>query len=279
MRRPHGATRSGYEGNASWRSPATGEVFSFRPIPEERRRGIGNSGYSLEPDVLLSLAGDDPRELVPGGAHRRLGTAEREYLASSELCGTCHDVRLFGTDVLGRAKGEHFKRLRNGYTEWLAYRDARAARGMRAPSCQDCHLSSFPGVCVAAVPGEIHSRVTPLEASGCPPGTRFERREPGDLTLSLVAAGSTVPRPSHPHYLTAVEVPLAPRFDPALASERALDPAGIPLGARARRDLLLARSLTLALGVIRRTDGELEVPLTVENVGGPRTRAIRCFSF
>jgi eukaryotic-like serine/threonine-protein kinase len=268
MRRPHGASRSSYEGNASWRSSATGAVFSFRPTPEDRRNRIGNSGYALDANVLLALAGDDPRELVPGGAHRSLATEDREYLGSSELCGTCHDVRLFGTDVLGRARGEHFKRLRNGYTEWLAYRDARAARGLRAPSCQDCHLSSFPGVCVVSAAGEAApAAVSALETSSCPPGTHFERREPGALPLSLVAASSTVSRPTHPHYLSAVEVPLAPSFDLALASDRALDPAGIPLGMRARRDLLLARALRLELGTLGRAGGELEVPVTVENVG------------
>jgi hypothetical protein len=268
MRRPHGASRSNYEGNATWRSPATGAVFSFRPGADDRRSRIGNSGYALDPSVLLAVEGDEPSELVPGGAHRALTAADREYLGSSELCGTCHDVRLFGTDVLGRAKGEHFKRLRNGYTEWLAYRDARAARGLSAPTCQDCHLSSFPGVCVATVRGALAPLAgSPLEAASCPPGTHFERREPGELPWSLVAVSSTEPRPSHPHYLSAVEMPLSLRFDPALASDRALDSAGIPLGMRARRDLLLARSLKLELGPLARVGNELEVPVSVENVG------------
>jgi eukaryotic-like serine/threonine-protein kinase len=268
MRRPHGRAPAAYEGNASWRSPETGAVFSFRPSADERRNRIANSGYALDPGVLLALAGDEPSELVPGGAHRRLSAADREYLASSELCGTCHDVRLFGTDVLGAARGDHFKRLRNGYTEWLAYRDGLRARGLVAPTCQACHLSSFPGVCVATDHGPFPpGPVSALEASSCPPGTRFSRREPGELPLALWASDSIVRRPSHPHYLTAVEVPLAPGFDLTLAAERALDPAGIPLGARARRDLLLARSLRLELGALRRSRGELEIPVTVENVG------------
>jgi hypothetical protein len=268
MRRPHDSSRAGYEGNPSWRSPETGRLFSFRTTVEERRDRIGNSGYALDPAVLLALAGDDPRELVPGGAHRRLSTADRDYLASSELCGTCHDVRLFGTDVLRRARGEHFKRLRNGYTEWLAYRDARRARGLDAPTCQACHLSSFPGVCVAAEPeGAPSSPATALEASSCPPGTRFSRREPGELPLAFWASGSSDARPSHPHYMTAVEVPLATGFESALAAERAHDTAGIPLGARARRDLLLARALRLELGALRRSGQKLEVPVTVENIG------------
>jgi hypothetical protein len=268
MRRPDRALASGYEGNASWRSAATGSVFPFRPSADDRRHRIGNSGYALSPDVLMALAGDAPETLVPGGAHRRLDAEDRAYLASSELCGTCHDVRLFGTDVLRGSSGEHFKRLRNGYTEWLAYRDAREARGLRAASCQDCHLSNFPGVCAALEPGEgFAAPVSTLEAASCPPGTRFVRRDPGDLPLSLVAASSSAPRPSHPHYFTAVEVPLSPRFDLALAADRSLDPAGLPLGARARRDLLLARSLRLELGPLRRRGSELEVPVTVENVG------------
>jgi hypothetical protein len=105
-------------------------------------------------------------------------------------------------------------------------------------------------------------------ARGCPPGTRFEPREPGDLPSGLVATSSTEPRLLHPHYFTSVEVPFAPSYDHALADETALDSAGIPLGLRARTGQLLARSVTLSLGRIeRRRGGRLELPVTVENVG------------
>src|SRR5262245_17179476 len=127
--------RGGYEGNPSWTSFETGRAFSFRPTAEDRRFGISNSGYRLEPGVLLALSAS-ASELVAGGAHGRVAPETREYLRSSEFCGSCHDVRLFGTDVLGAAKGEHFKRLRNGYSEWLDFAAERRRRGRDAPSCQ-----------------------------------------------------------------------------------------------------------------------------------------------
>jgi len=256
---PRRAGSRAYEGNASWRSTATGSTFPFRVSAVDQDYRIANSGYALDAEVLLASPGRDG-PLVRGGAHRELDDDDRAYLASSEMCGSCHDVRLFGTDVLGAARGEHFKRLRNGYSEWRAFAEAREARGENAPSCQGCHLSSFPGVCVA-------DRSATSGRGGCPPGTRFEPREPGDQPLGLVAASSPEPRPVHPHYFSGVDVPLAPAFDLSLAGETSLDPAGIPLGLRARRDLLLARSVTLELGAIRRRARTFDVPITVENVG------------
>jgi hypothetical protein len=265
--------RGGYEGNPIWTSFETGRVFSFRPSADDRRFGISNSGYRLDPGVLL--ASSAPAEaLVEGGVHRRPDPATRSYLASSEFCGSCHDVRLFGTDTLGAAKGEHFKRLRNAYSEWLDFKAERERQGRRAPSCQACHMSSFPGVCVAddarragTLPVAAPSEGSATER-GCPPGTRFEAREPGDLPEGAVAAASGAKTAIHPHYFTGVDVPLSEAFDEALANERTLDPFGIPLGARFRRDLLLARAVRLELGRIQSRRGLLEIPVTIENVGG-----------
>ena len=82
--------------------------------------------------------------------HRRTPSEAKSYLGSSEFCGACHDVRLFGTDSLGvREKGEHFKRLRNAYSEWKTWSDTEKVAGRRAATCQDCHMSLYPGVCVA----------------------------------------------------------------------------------------------------------------------------------
>jgi hypothetical protein len=260
--------RGGYEGNPVWTSFDTGRVFSFRKTADDRRFGISNSGYRLEPRVLLPAAGamraaaqsDD--ELVEGGAHRRIAADTRDYLRSSEFCGSCHDVRLFGTDSLGAAKGEHFKRLRNAYSEWLEFAAERRRRGREVPSCQACHMSSFPGVCVPEDDGQSAAR------GGCPPGTRLSLRGPGELPLGRVAVSSEGQRPIHPHYFTGVDVPLSQDFDEALANEQVLDAAGIPLGARARRDLLLASALRLELGPIERRRGTFEIPVIVENVGG-----------
>ncbi|HEX6274943.1 MAG TPA: hypothetical protein VFZ53_18000 [Polyangiaceae bacterium] len=261
-------SRGGYEGNPIWTSFETGRSFSFRPTENDRRFGIGNSGYRLDASVLL--AGTAPAsELVPGGAHRRTDERTRAYLASSEFCGSCHDVRLFGTDVLGAANGEHFKRLRNAYSEWLEFAGDRRRAGGDAPTCQDCHLSGFPGACVSE-PSE-RSGAPPASgilASACPPGTRFSPRAPGALPLGRIATSSERERPLHPHYFSGVDLPLDEAFDETLASETLLDAAGIPLGARARRDLLLASAVRLELGAVESRRGALTVPVTVENVGG-----------
>jgi hypothetical protein len=266
---PGALARGEYEGNPVWRSFETGRSFSFRPTDDDRRFGIANSGYRLDESVLL--AGTAPgSELVAGGAHRRTGASTRAYLASSEFCGSCHDVRLFGTDVLGAAKGEHFKRLRNAYTEWLEFADDRRRAGRDAPTCQGCHLSGFPGACVPDDPSEPPGalRAPELVRSACPPGTRFSPREPGALPLGRIATSSEHERPLHPHYFTSVDLPLDEAFDEALASESLLDASGIPLGARARRDLLLGSAVRLDLGPVERARGRLTVPVTFENVGG-----------
>jgi hypothetical protein len=130
-------------------------------------------------------------------------------------------------------------------------------------------MSNFPGVCVAEDGrGAGAPRAATVAERGCPPGTRFEPREPGDLPEGMVAAASGAKRRIHPHYFTGVDVPLSGEFDEALANERNLDPFGVPLGARFRRDLLLASAVRLELGAIERGRGSLEIPVTIENVGG-----------
>jgi hypothetical protein len=269
-----GAAASGeYEGNPSWRSLATGATFLARPEAHDRRFGIANSGYRLDPGVLLASV-DDEGPLVPGGAHRALSPESRAYLRSSEFCGACHDVRLFGTDALGQARGEHFKRLRNAYSEWREYAQARERRGESAPTCQGCHASSYPGVCVAgdAAAGAAAARPalapTPVTARrACPSGTHFEARSPGELPSGYGAAAGGAERGLHPHYFSGVELPLTPSFSAVLARDSTLDAGGLPLGVDARRDLLLATSVRLSLGTVDRRGAVLEVPVTVENVG------------
>lgn len=254
--------RGAYQGNPSWFSPTSGERFESRASAFEQRWGIANSGYRLDPAVLLP-AGAPAAELVPGGAHRRVPSDTRAYLRSSEFCGSCHDVRLFGTDVLGAARGESWKRLRNGYSEWREYAEQEEAQGRRAASCQDCHMSSFPGVCVRT--SDAGSASGQGEADGCPPGSRFEARAPGSYPLGFPTAAGGQARALHPHYFSGVEVPLDSAFD-GLARELALDPAGIPLGAELRSELLLRRSVRFELGQIRRALGRLSIPISVENV-------------
>lgn len=257
--RADAALRGDYAGNPTWQSLATGAPFSARVSANERRFGIANSGYRLDARALVSAARG--RELVSGGAHARTLPEARAYLRSSEFCGSCHDVRLFGTDALGRDRGEHFKRLRNGYSEWLDYAAGRRSRGLAAPTCQGCHLSTYPGVCV---PG---ARGGDGRDDGCPSGTRFEPRAPFELAGGFASAAGGAERPLHPHYFSGVEVPLAPSFALDLAGEAELDGAGLPLGVRARRKLLLEKSVRLALGPLSRRGADVEIPVTVENVG------------
>ena len=254
-----GAARGEYAGNAFWISSETGEEFDFRPEARRGVEGIGNSGAFLNSAIFAfsGVTGED--ELVPSGAHRRTSDRAREYQRSSEFCGSCHDVRLFGTDVLGRSRGEHFKRLRNAYSEWADWRDQKERRGERAASCVDCHLSTFPGVCLPE-PGAPAS-------DGCPPGTRFESRKPGSLAEGFVATNSERSSSHHPHYFTGVDIPLDPRFELPRSPASSLDAASLPVDPRARRDLLLASAVSLEIEPLSRRGSRLEVPIRVENVG------------
>jgi hypothetical protein len=101
----------------------------------------------------------------------------------------------------------------------------------------------------------------------CPEGTHFEPRAPGTLPSGRVATLSAQSRPLHPHYFSGVDLPLATEFVAELTSEGSLDSAGIPLGVRQRRDLLLASSVRLQIAGARQNGGLLEVPVSVENVG------------
>jgi hypothetical protein len=244
----HPGTR--YQGNATWTSTETGAVFGQRPEDERGVFGIGNSGYLIDPRALISAG-----PLVAGGAHRRLDDAARAYRHASEFCGACHDVRLFGTDAIS---GEHFKRLRNAYSEWAAWASDERRAGRQPASCQDCHMSLYPAICVAS-PGAA-------AAGGCPAGTQVERRAPGTMPSGRAAAGSALASIST-HYFSGVDVPLSRLFDPAAVDDHTVDVSGIPVGARARRDLLLASAMTLVIDTPRRDGDHLEVPIVVDNVG------------
>ncbi|NVB39543.1 hypothetical protein G6O69_17000 [Pseudenhygromyxa sp. WMMC2535] len=282
-----GARLGGYEGNPSWISTATGRTFFMRPEDRVGAAGIANSGYQLDPGELLAVdllepsAADDgrtdplaalDRERVPGGIHRRPSDDARAYLQSSRFCGACHDVRLFGSDAVGTpTRGEHFRRLRNAYSEWAAWAADERRAGRTPADCQDCHMSSFPGICVegeasAPVPGETDPSAL---RRGCPPGTHFESRRPGERPLTRVAAGSGERRELSTHYFSGVDIPLTPEFDARYVDQPELDAAGIPLGGRQRRDLLLGRSFRFELdGAAARIVGRrLELPIELENTG------------
>ncbi len=265
-----------YEGNPFWTSTQTGQRFSMRPEDARGVGGIANSGYLLDGGSLLmprtdgalaELDAPDPSEAVPGGAHKRPAAASRAYLRSSQFCGACHDVRIFGSDALGIAKGENFKRLRNAYSEWVAWGADEARAGREPASCQDCHMSLFPGVCV---PGE-----GPIAAGSgasallraCPPGTVFEPRAPGSYPEATVASNSQTTAPVTSHYFSGVDVPLSRAFADELIHEPTVDGTGTPLGAHQRRDLLLGSSFRFELVGPRRVGDRLEIPVELENIG------------
>jgi hypothetical protein len=259
----------GYQGNPTWTSFVTGAVFASRPEDGRGLLGIANSGYDLRPEELLlqGRAGggadddpDDPR------VHRRPSASAKAYLRSSEFCGACHDVRLFGSDSLGAARGEHFKRLRNAYSEWAAWAKGEERAGRTPATCQGCHMSTYPGVCEAIEGGDGAAAAGGGDPE-CPPGTRFVARAPGAFPRGRVADGSTAARDVTTHYFSGVDVPLSDEFNAALIGEPSVDVHGIPTGARRRRDLLLRHSFRFGLGAARRGGATLEIPVEVENTG------------
>ncbi|MDB4939177.1 MAG: Serine/threonine-protein kinase PknA, partial [Labilithrix sp.] len=261
---PFAARANEYQGNATWTSFATGAVFRMRPEDGAGVSGIGNSGYLLDPSSFVT------RTLGPGGpgdpiVHRPAPSDAKAYLGSSEFCGACHDVRLFGTDSLGvREKGEHFKRLRNAYSEWRTWSDTEKAAGRRAATCQDCHMSLYPGVCVA---GSSSTSTSTSGGDGCPTGFHFEARAPGEKARGMIASSSSEPRPITSHYFTSVDLPLSTEFDDKWASDTSLDASGTPIGLELRRRQLLTHTFAFALGRTTRIGGQLEIPVEVRNTG------------
>ncbi len=247
-------------GNPFWVSPVTGRRFSARPEDATGRVGISNSGYAL--DLQALFAGDK----VPGGAHARPDPATREYLRSSDFCGACHDVRLFGTDVIGvKERGEHFKRLRNAYSEWSAWAATEERAGRTPASCQDCHMTQYPGVCTEEA-GDQTAVASGLRDS-CPPGTHFQSRPPGSYPKGLAATGAVKPRRLSLHYFSGVDTPLDPGFDPRLAEGDWTDVFSIPQSLSRRAKMLLAASVELSLGTPRLRGRRLELPVSIENTG------------
>ena len=241
-----------YEGNPTWTSPVTGSIFAARPEDRDGHPGISNSGYLLDANVLLGK-----KDAI---VHARAPDVTMRYLRSSEFCGACHDVRLFGSDAIGaRDRGEHFKRLRNAYSEWKTWSDSERRAGRSPASCQDCHMSRYPGVCADGAGASPDA--------DCPTGTHFEARPPGSFSSARVAPSSAQATRVASHYFTSVDLPLTPTFPEAWASDSTLDADGVPLGLRARRDTLLRHTFRFAIGRAQRRGTDLEIPIEIENVG------------
>jgi hypothetical protein len=273
----HGPVRPGneraglYEGNPTWTSFVTGLSFAMRPEDRRGLPGIANSGYQLDPaELLVDAAGRGDAPTVPGDVHRRPSDEARAYLRSSQFCGACHDVRLFGADAIATpALGESFRRLRNAYSEWVDWAALETSKGRTPADCQDCHMSSFPGVCVSGEPPAPIAGQTDITAlrRGCPPGTHFESRAPGELPQLRVAANSGARTEVTTHYFSGVDIPLTPEFDEHFIDQPELDAIGIPLGGDQRRDLLLGRSFRFELGEGVLRGRTLELPVVIENTG------------
>jgi hypothetical protein len=235
-----------------WTSAATGATFLARPEDAAGRPGIANSGYLLDPRLLGPFAAGDGARV-----HAAPPADAQRYLVSSEFCGACHDVRLFGTDVRGVERGEHFKRLRNAYSEWRAWAQGERRAGRTAATCQDCHMSLYPGTCAAGGAGD----------ADCPPGTHFEERAPGTYARGPIATSSATLARVASHWFTGVDLPLADELPGDLIDAATLDGDGVPVGGRVRRDMLLRHTFRLGLGDVRRRGSTLEVPVEIENVG------------
>ena len=102
------------------------------------------------------------------------------FLRASALCNACHDVRVPGAGSLtqeehdinpGGDKVAYF-RLENLSTEWQTgpYNSNDNPFG-KVVRCQDCHMSSFPGICVQDAPNSVGAG-----GEGCPKGTHFSPR-------------------------------------------------------------------------------------------------------
>lgn len=257
--RPGDAARGDYEGNPDWVGTRTGTRFDARPEDALGRFGIANSGYAIDEARFLSITA------IEGRPHQKPSPETAAYLRSSEFCGSCHDVRLFGTDARGVARGEHFKRLRNAYSEWVDWAAAERVQGRTPASCQDCHMSAFPGTCA---PAELIDTAVPTDAvalqRACPPGWGFVRADPGERVEGSVATGAWAPISTH--YFSGVDVPLSPDYPTDVVHEPGVDGHGIPRAVTARRDLLLGSTFRLDVDARSRGRG-LEVDVELENIG------------
>ncbi len=191
--------------------------------------GIANAAFVLTPGFLKYGPFSQP---VATSTH---DSSPSDFVRSAEFCGTCHDVRLPGTDA---ATGEPFLRLENAFTEWQQgpYASADNPYG-RVVTCQDCHMSAYPYQ---------------------PPGTYFE-----DQTAALADAPL---REVSTHYFTGVDVALVD-FPGQSGSE--LDSHSLPAAQAQRRADLLRAACTLELDAPDTVQPGDILPITiaVTNVG------------
>ena len=125
--------------------------------------GIANAAFVLAPGL------SQVRPVLPTGGEPYHASSPSDFLRSSEFCGTCHDVRLPGTDAV---TGEPFLRLENAFTEW----QQRPVRHGRQPVRPGRHLPGLP-----------HVRV-PLRSRPEPTSRTAPRRSPDAPMRQVVDA-------------------------------------------------------------------------------------------
>ncbi len=118
-------------------------------------------------------------------------------------------------------------------------------------------MSLYPGVCA---PGGVGG-------DGCPAGSHFVSKTPGTRAEAMVAPTSSRATPVASHWFTGVDLPLSEELTDDALDDASLDANGVPVGLRARRDLLLAHTFRFSLGDSVRRGSSLRIPLTIENVG------------
>jgi CRP-like cAMP-binding protein len=262
------ADRRGYQGNPTWTSFVTGATFEARPEDARGLFGIANSGYELRPRSFCSARRQSPRE--GRGAARRSCTRAvargASYLRSSEFCGSCHDVRLFGTDALGARRASTSSgcatRTRSGPTG--PRRGARRARPRRAARTATCRV---PGR--RASPTEGGAGPIRRPAASVPLSGHALRRSARPASYPKGARRQLAPRPvtPSPHYFSGVDLPLARDYPRSSSTRPRSTSHGVPLSAKKRRDLLLRATFRFELDGARRSGGTLEIPVVIENIG------------
>lgn len=108
---------------------------------------VGDARYTI--DDVLGADGDVPKrgpwDYLVGEKPKHGFAVDEGYLASSRMCGTCHDVTTSQTrlDAAGQSLGVPFGEQRT-YSEWLA--SSFATPGPDFKSCQDCHMPAVANV-------------------------------------------------------------------------------------------------------------------------------------
>ena len=234
----------------------------------------------------------------PNDFHKSAAQSDssRALIRSSELCGSCHDVRPNQPDLV---TGEPFLRSENLFSEWAnspwanpnhpqnpmrgqpgitGIHDDQRMLGERV-TCQDCHMSLYPYRRFQdEVSREEFAQVDPREFT-----RKLDKLYPTGYVASPIEGlpNRTFPkRRVSTHHFTGVSTPLIPfpidttqmyEWDTWRDEQRALvDEYGLPLRTFQRRVDLLKAATHVDLDDIpsqAQRGTQLSIPIWVENVG------------